>query len=574
MKKIGKYKILGIIGKGGMGIVYKGLDPDIEREVAIKTIRVDTIMEGMEKEELLTRVIREAKAAGRLHHPNIITIYDVVRDKDLTYIVMQYIEGPSLQSLVESGKSYSPREIIDILKPVADALDFAHQGGIIHRDIKPANILIDKAGKPFLADFGVARIETSTMTQAGTTVGTLSYMSPEQVKGQAVDKRSDIFALGVILYELLTGKKPFGGDNMSTIVYRIVHEEPERITEINKDLPPAYESVIRRALAKNPDDRYQSCRELIADFEDPGRMAEATLAFDFKEKGEGSARLKKRRLAFGLAGALALAIIVAGGLFLLLSGRSEKNGSLDQNLEAIRREGLDPATRSAAAPEGIPAAPKDSTGELQTKVRENFDNKEYAEAIRLAEEILQQDGENAIAKEYLAKAKAGIIANQIAPLLQSGISSYDSGNYTQCIADLEKVLKIDRNNKEAQKYIFQAETAVAKPEINALVESHRVAEENKDLLTVLSHLDSPALAEAQQAEYKLFFNAYDGIKSIVSKVSVNLSGRSDATVSFSQLLTAVYKKTGQRKIVFEGRKTWQLKRQKNGWKISAVRSDS
>ncbi|MDH4272515.1 MAG: serine/threonine protein kinase [Candidatus Aminicenantes bacterium] len=568
MKKIGKYKILGILGKGGMGIVYKGLDPDIEREVAIKTIRFDTLTDGMEKEELLTRVIREAKAAGRLNHPNIITIYDVARDKDLTYIVMQYIDGSNLQALIESGKAISPQEIIDILKPVADALDFAHRGGIVHRDIKPANIMIDNTGKPFLADFGVARIETSTMTQAGTTVGTLSYMSPEQVKGQTVDKRSDIFALGVILYELLTGKKPFGGDNMSTIVYRIVHEEPERITEINKDLPPAYESVVRRALAKNPEDRYQSCRELIADLEDPGRMAEATLAYDFK--GEGAGRPKKRKLAFVLAGALAL-IVVAGGIFLLLSGGAGKNPGLAQDLETIKKEGLNPATRSASTPGGMPVSPTGPSDETLVRLRENFENQDYSEAVRLAEEVLGQDGENAIAKDILNKAKAEIVAAQVAPLLQSGIAGYNHGQYAQCIADMEKVLKIDKDNKDAQKYIFQADSALAKPEINALIERHRVAEENKDLLTVLNHMDSPTLAESQQAEYKMFFNGYDGIKSIISKVSINFSGRSSATASFSQLLTAVYKKTGQRKIVFEGQKTWQMKKQGRDWKISAIR---
>jgi len=296
MKTIGKYEIRGILGKGGMGIVYKALDPDIEREVAIKTIHFDALTEGTEKEELLTRVIREAKAAGRLNHPNIITIYDVIRDKNLTYIVMQYVDGPSLQALIDSGKTFSPQEIVDILKPVAEALDFAHQGGIIHRDIKPANILMDKSGQPFLADFGVARIETSTLTQAGTTVGTLSYMSPEQIKGETVDKRSDIFALGVILYELLAGKKPFGGDNMSTIVYRIVNEEPPRVTEVNKALHGGYESVVRRALAKNPEDRYQSCRQMIADLEDPSRMAEATLAYEFGHEAREEAGGKKGSL--------------------------------------------------------------------------------------------------------------------------------------------------------------------------------------------------------------------------------------------------------------------------------------
>ena len=568
MKKIGKYKILGTLGKGGMGIVYKALDPDIEREVAIKTIRFDTLTEGMEKEELLTRVIREAKAAGRLNHPNIITIYDVVRDKDLTYIVMQYVDGPSLQTMIDSGKPFSPQEIIDTLKPVSDALDFAHQGGIIHRDIKPANILIDKSGQPFLADFGVARIETSTLTQAGTTVGTLSYMSPEQVKGQTVDKRSDIFALGVILYELLTGKKPFGGDNMSTIVYRIVNEEPQRVTEINKELHGGYESVVRRALAKNPEDRYQSCREMIADLENPSRMAEATLAYEFGQEAGGVP--KKRKMTFVLAGAAALVAIIAGGAYLLFSGRSEKPSDLAQNLETIKKEGLSPVTRSGGPPRGTAAAPIAPTDEGLAKLRESFDGKVYQETVRLAEDVLIQDPGSALAKDYLQKARAEILSSQVAPLLQSGISSYAGGKYAQCVTDMEKVLKIDKDNKEAQRYLFQADTALAKPEITALIERHRVAEENKDLLTVRSLFDSPALANSLQPEYKLLFNGYDGIKSNISRVSLSFSSRSSATAAYSQLLTAVYKKTGQRKIVFEGQKRWQLRRQGKAWKISAV----
>jgi tRNA A-37 threonylcarbamoyl transferase component Bud32/tetratricopeptide (TPR) repeat protein len=568
MKQIGKYKILGTLGKGGMGIVYKALDPDIEREVAIKTIRFDTLTEGMEKEELLTRVIREAKAAGRLNHPNIITIYDVVRDKDLTYIVMQYVDGPSLQTVIDSGKSFSPQEIIDTLKPVSEALDFAHEGGIVHRDIKPANILIDKSGQPFLADFGVARIETSTLTLAGTTVGTLSYMSPEQVKGQTVDKRSDIFALGVILYELLTGKKPFGGDNMSTIVYRIVNEEPQRVTEINRELHGGYESVVRRALAKNPEDRYQSCREMITDLENPSRMAEATLAYDFSQEAGGEP--KKRKMTFVLAGAAALVALIAGGAYLLFSGRSEKPSDLAQNLETIKKEGLSPVTRSAGPAAGTAAALTAPSDEGQAKLRESFDGKAYQETVRLADEILARDPANVPAKEYLNKARAEILAPQVAPLLQSGISSYADGNYAQCITDMEKVLKIDKDNKDAQKHLFQADTALSKPEITAMIERHRVAEENKDLLTVLSLFDSPALADSLQAEYKLLFNGYDGIKSIISKVSLSFSSRTSATASYSQLLTAVYKKTGQRKIVFEGQKTWRLRRQGKDWKISAV----
>ena len=567
MNKIGKYQILGILGKGGMGIVYKALDPDIEREVAIKTIRFDTLTESMEKEDLLTRVIREAKAAGRLNHPNIITIYDVVRDEDLTYIVMQYVDGPSLQAMIDSGKSFSPREIIDMLKPVSDALDFAHQGGIVHRDIKPANILIDKSGQPFLADFGVARIETSTLTMVGTTVGTLSYMSPEQVKGQTVDKRSDIFALGVLLYELLSGKKPFGGDNMSTIVYRIVNEEPQRLTEINKELHGSYESIVRKALAKNPEDRYQSCREMIADLENPGRMAEATLAYEFGQ--ETGKEPKKRKMGLALAGAAVLIAVIAGGAYLLFSGRQEKSSELNRSLEAIKTEGLSPATRSAGPAAGTAAVPT-APDEALAKLRESYDGKAYQETVRLAGEILAREPANVGANEYLRKAEAEIKAAQVAPLLQSGISSYNGGDYSQCVADMEKVLKADKDNKDAQKYLFLADTALSKPEITALIERHRVAEENKDLLTVLSHYDSATLADSLQAEYKLLFNGYDSIKSNISKVSLRFSSRSSATAAYSQLLTAVYKKTGQRKIVFEGQKTWQLRRHGKDWKINAV----
>jgi len=568
MNKIGKYKILGTLGKGGMGIVYKGLDPDIEREVAIKTIRFDTLTEGVEKEEMLTRVIREAKAAGRLNHPNIITIYDVVRDNDLTYIVMQYVDGPSLQAMIDSGKSFSPQEIIETLKPIAEALDFAHGGGIIHRDIKPANILIDRSGQPFLADFGVARIETSTLTQAGTTVGTLSYMSPEQVKGETVDKRSDIFALGVILYELLAGKKPFGGDNMSTIVYRIVNEEPRRITEINKDLHGGYESVVRRALAKNPEDRYQRCREMIADLENPSRLAEATMEYEFgREDGGGP---KKRKMRYIQAGAAALVVVCAAGAYLLFSGRSGKPSDLARGMQSIKKEGLSPVTRSANPADGTSsplAGPNDAS---LAKLQETFDGKAFQETVRLADEILVRDPANAPAKEYLSKAKAEILASQVAPLLQSGMAGYSGGNYAQCLTDMEKVLKIDKDNKEARRYLFQAETAMAKPEIAALIERHRVAEENKDLVTVLSYFGSAALADSLQAEYRLLFNGYDDIKSNISKVSLSFSSRSNATAVYSKLLTAVYKKTGQRKVLFEGRKTWQLQRQGKDWKISAV----
>ncbi len=567
MKKIGKYKILGIIGKGGMGIVYKALDPDIEREVAIKTIRFDTLTEGMEKEEMLTRVIREAKAAGRLNHPNIITVYDVVRDKDLTYIVMQYVDGQSLQALIDSGKIFSPQEIIGLLNPISESLDYAHQNGIVHRDIKPGNILLDKAGQPYLADFGVARIETSTLTQAGTTVGTLSYMSPEQVKGEVVDNRSDIFALGVILYELLSGKKPFAGDNLSTIVYKIVHEPPPRLSEIKKDLPGAYEAVIQKALAKNREDRYQSCRELVSALEHPDRVAEATLAYEIK-KGRGAENGGRRKLRLAAAGALLLAVVAAGAYFIFVP-RSKKPVGFTQEIQAMKKEGISPLTRSAGAPAvSSPAAESADPG--VARIRDAFTAGRYAEAAKLAEDILQRSPADQTAQDYLKKARAEILNSQLAPLLQSGVASYNSGNYARCVQDMEKTLKLDKENKEAQAWLFKADEAMAKTEIRQVVESFRTAIESMDLLTILSLIGSPILASEQQTDYQLLFNRYNNIKYKISNISIKYLGRWNATASFSYLRTAVYKKDGMIKSA-EGTRAWQLKKQGSAWKITGLK---
>lgn len=565
MKKIGKYKIQCILGKGGMGIVYRALDPDIERDVAIKTIRFDTLTDGTAKDDLMARFIREARAAGKLAHPNIITVYDVGKEKDITYIVMQYIEGQSLQALIDSGKRFSSQEISEIMRPIGDSLDYAHANGIIHRDIKPGNIMIDRSGKPFLADFGVARIETSTMTQAGTTVGTLSYMSPEQIQGQTVDGRADIFALGVILYELLSGKKPFFGDNISTIVYKIVHEEPQRITEVNQDLPRGYELVIKKALAKNPEDRYQTCKEMVADLENSEKMLEETLAYE-TEKARAAPSGAKRKLGLVLALAFFGMAVLAGGAYLIFFSKSGKPAQLSPGLETLKKEGVSPVTRSAGPAPG-PAAVND--GGL-AKVKQAFESKNYEETARQAEAILAAQPTNLPAQDYLKRARAEILVAQVAAMVQSGRASYNDGNYSQCVQDMEKVLKLDKDEKEAQKYLFLADTALSKKEILALIERQRVAEENKDLLTVLSQAGSSALANQLQSEYKLLFNGYDQIKSSVSNISVKFSSRSEATASFSHLLTAVYKKDGKKKIVFEGLKNWQLRKEGRTWKFIGI----
>jgi serine/threonine protein kinase len=570
MEKIGKYKILGILGKGGMGIVYRGLDPDIEREVAIKTIRFDNFSEGTAKDDLMARFIREARAAGKLTHSNIVTVYDVCRENNLTYIVMQYVEGQSLQAVIDSGKKFTPRECFELIKPICDALDYAHGYGIIHRDIKPANILIDKAGKPYLADFGVARIEESTMTQSGTTVGTLSYMSPEQIKGLAIDGRSDIFSLGIILYQLLAGKMPFLGDNISTIVYKIVNEQPPRMTEINQDLPPGYDVVVQKVLAKNPSDRFQTCRALVTCLEGAEKILEKTLAYD-TDKGGHAAPFKRKKI---LIAALALSGIaaVAGSVF-LLSPKSGKTAGPNRKTAAVGT--ADPAPKTGPSSPltagGNPPPKPEKIGPSEediAKLKESFDNKRFADTTKFAQNILAKDPASPIALEYARRARSGMSDAQIAPILQAGMASYHQGDYGQCVLDMEKVLSLDKNNAEAQRFLFQADTELSKKDILALIERHRVAEEGKDLLTILSDLDSPSVTRQWQSNFKLLFNAYDGIKSSISAISVTFSSRTEATARFSHLLTAVYKKDGKKQF-FEETKTWQLRKKEKAWVLTS-----
>jgi len=258
----GRYRIIEPIGRGAMGMVYRGMDPAIDRPVALKTIRLDNIAEPSEAMELRERLTREAKAAGKLSHPNIVTIYDVGEQNSLQYIAMEYLDGQTLEALLHGGHRWDYKTICKIMIQVCEALDFAHEHGIVHRDIKPANIMVVEHDKVKVMDFGIARFDSSNMTQSGVALGTPNYISPEQLKGQPVDRRSDIFSLGVVFYELLTGEKPFKGDTISALIYSILHTAPPPPSEINLEVPRIFDKIIAKALVKDPEMRFQTSREM------------------------------------------------------------------------------------------------------------------------------------------------------------------------------------------------------------------------------------------------------------------------------------------------------------------------
>src|SRR5215472_11715844 len=260
LTKLGRYEVLSELGKGAMGVVYLAKDPVIGRMVAIKTIRASTMGDDdAESREFRERFIREAQTAGILSHPNIVTIHDIGEDPETqtSFIAMEYIEGKNLKTLLGERAHFSHDQIADVIAQVAEAIDYAHRKGIIHRDIKPANIIITTDEKVKITDFGIAKVASSNLTTTGQFLGTPNYMSPEQVSGAPVDGRSDIFSLGVVLYELLTRKKPFSGDNLTAISYKIVHEDFTPPAELSSEVPPEFNPIVARAMAKDPWNRYQ-----------------------------------------------------------------------------------------------------------------------------------------------------------------------------------------------------------------------------------------------------------------------------------------------------------------------------
>jgi serine/threonine protein kinase len=264
--KAGRYEISGELGRGAMGVVYKATDPVIGRTVAVKTIKLSEEGTGLSRPELLTRFQTEARAAGLLTHPNIVVVFDAGEEDGLYYITMELVEGKSLQAHLDGGQAFALPRVLRIMEQTCSALQFAHERNVVHRDIKPANIMLTADDTVKITDFGTAKIlQFGTMQQTAHVMGTPSYMSPEQVKGRAVDGRSDIFSLGVLLYEMVTGEKPFPGQNITTVIYKIVNEEPVPPRQIDPSIHPGISAVVMKALTKEPEARYQSCREMLED---------------------------------------------------------------------------------------------------------------------------------------------------------------------------------------------------------------------------------------------------------------------------------------------------------------------
>jgi serine/threonine-protein kinase len=269
-ERFGRYEILSELGRGAMGVVYKARDPKINRVVAVKTISL-TGHPPEEELEYRQRFVREAEAAGRLSHPGIVTVFDVGEEPETRapYIVMEFVSGPSLEKMLSGENRTLPLETaLQLTLELAEALDCAHGQGVVHRDLKPANILMTEDGHAKIADFGIAKLNRVNLTETGRAIGTPAYMSPEQLNGEEVDGRSDLFSLGVILYTVLTGYRPFQGNSALTVSFKVVNREPVPASILDTELPPGLDYVIARAMAKDPAQRYQRGMEMVLDIQE------------------------------------------------------------------------------------------------------------------------------------------------------------------------------------------------------------------------------------------------------------------------------------------------------------------
>ncbi len=262
-KSFGRYQVLGVLGRGSMGVVYKTKDPVIGRLVAIKAIPETLGLETGKKQEYIRRLLQEAKAAGSLQHPNIVTIFDAGEGELGPFIAMEYLDGVTLKEVLSSGKKLNLAQLTEIARQVGDGLDYAFQRGIVHRDIKPANLMIVENNMVKIMDLGIARLPFSDLTREGRLVGSPSYMSPEQLRGEKLDGKSDLFSLAVVIYQAATGKKPFPGQNIQEICYRIINSEFVPASRLEPSLPAEFDQFMLKALAKSADKRFATGKELF-----------------------------------------------------------------------------------------------------------------------------------------------------------------------------------------------------------------------------------------------------------------------------------------------------------------------
>jgi TonB family protein len=385
-----------------MGVVFRGLDPVIGRTVAIKTIHLSEFQDPTDRNSLEERLLREARSAGILSHPNIVTVYHVGKAGDLAYIVMEFVSGPTLAQVMSATRRIAREKLIEILRQTASALDYAHQNGVVHRDVKPANIMLQENGAVKITDFGVAKLSSQSLTKTGMSVGTPAYMPAEQIQGKPVDGRADQYAVAVVAYELLTGSRPFEADTLTTLLFKIVYEQPVPPHSVNPEIPATLEPVFRKALSKDPTERYETCADFVRHFE----RAMVEVPRVPKTSPPAASRRRTKILAACLAG---FVLVAAAGAYVFLHDTKEsERASVAGPVDTANRSSLLETSRTSQQP----PAPK-PVAAANTTTRAKPPASEAAKPVAMpgseqARKLIRQ-----VAPEYPALARTARIEGEV-----------------------------------------------------------------------------------------------------------------------------------------------------------------
>jgi serine/threonine protein kinase len=710
----GRYQIIEELGRGGMGILYKVIDKRIEEKVALKLLRPEIASD----KKTIERFQNELKFARKISHRNVCRMYDLSEEEGTQYITMEYISGEDLKSSIKRMEQLTVGKAISIAKQICEGLAEAHRLGVIHRDLKPRNIMIDREGNARIMDFGIARsIGTKGITDAGMMVGTPEYMSPEQVEGAEIDQRTDIYSLGVILYEMLTGGVPFEGDTPLNIAMKLKIETPQEPRKINPQIPEELNGLILKCMDKDREKRYQSGEELFAELRRIEKRIPTTERL-FPSRTIPAERKPPLKLKKILVPALVIiAAAVVGGVvwrfiiqprgagpkpppappkieeYFAAANKYWKNKkypkAIDQfekilavepeNLEAtlslatiLKEQGkIDEAipeyekamalNRSDArpylhlgeiheqkqeleraaffykkfldsTPEGAefdtvnqkiadleaqylpkeepeeepkiepkavepsklvkaPPKPKEPEKEPVKKERERIDvsgeldsgikalnEGDFDRCIAQMEKVLKIDPENRTAQYHLAEAKKRksqkLMEQEIGTGLKVAQEAFERGDYKECVKQSERVLELDPKNAEARKYLNTANLSLAPERIGLVVHQYVQSIKNKKLLTFYKNKCSSQLYNSIEKDAKLISSLYDNLKSVASDINIRFEGVNQAEVTFSHMMTGVSKADGRRQVLFDGTLKWNMEKQGENWKIMDISSQS
>jgi len=606
-----RYLILEELGKGGMGSVYKAFDKEVEEKIALKTIKSEIAAD----ENVIQRFRNELKIARKISHKNVCRMFDLGREDDTYYIAMEYVSGEDLKSSVRRMGPLSTGKVLGFATEICEGLAEAHRLGIVHRDLKPQNIMIDRDGIARIMDFGIARSrDLKGMTENGSTIGTPEYMSPEQVEGEDIDSRSDIYSMGVILYEMVTGRTPFEGKTPMSVAMKHVTEKPKEPKGLNVQISDDLSRVIMKCMEKDKVRRYQSALDLLYALKEIEREIPVIERIKPPRKPitsrEITVSFNLRKFFIPVAVVLGTAII-GGGLwyFVLRPERSEpalpppeqtkenilvpseKSEDVDAPVKKVEdmEELLQPADKEKV--QSVTPEKKVMTSEVTPRRTESkepeidlsqrldagiraFNQERYDQSISMMREILRLDPNNSQANSYLTRAQQEKAKLQRKQEIGQGISlaqvAYERGDFEECQNQVKKVLRLDPENEEAKKYYDLAEQVIAPQKITNIVNGYVQSLNDKDLVSFYESVCSLTLFQRIKGDTELISNLYKSFRSVASNINVRMKENNRAEVSFSNIITGIPVSEEQRQVVFEGTYVWEMEKQGEIWKIIEI----